>query len=162
MNPLRVLFVCAENSVQSPMAEALLNATDSTHFETTSVGLEASQIHPFTIDVMKDIGIDLAGKRTKTTLDVAHRSFDFVITLCSRAKKECPEFKGAEIIHWQFEDPAGTDAARQKRIFASLRDQISQRIRLFALVQVRFNKVNTLARHAASKVEGHRNVSMPA
>jgi arsenate reductase len=67
MNPLRVLFVCAENSVQSPMAEALLNATDSTHFETTSVGLEAGQIHPFTVDVMKDIGIDLSGKRTKTT-----------------------------------------------------------------------------------------------
>lgn len=161
MNPLRVLFVCAENSVQSPMAEALLNATDSTHFETTSVGLEAGQIHPFTVDVMKDIGIDLAGKRTKTTRDVAHRSFDFVITLCSRAKKECPEFKGAEIIHWQFEDPAGTDAARQKRIFASLRDQISQRIRLFALVQVRFTELNKLARHA-SKVEGHRNVPMPA
>jgi len=143
------------------MAEALLNATDSTHFETTSVGLEAGQIHPFTVDVMKDIGIDLAGKRTKTTRDVAHRSFDFVITMCPRAKKGCPEFEGAEVIHWQFEDPAGTDAARQKRIFASLRDQISQRIRLFALVQVRFTEINTLARHA-SKVEGHRNVTMTA
>jgi len=131
------------------MAEALLNATDSTHFETTSVGLEAGQIHPFTVDVMKDIGIDLAGKRTKTTREVAHRSFDFVITMCPRAKKGCPEFEGAEVIHWQFEDPAGTDAARQKRMFASLRDQISQRIRLFALVQVRFTEVNTLARQAS-------------
>jgi protein-tyrosine-phosphatase len=143
------------------MAEALLNATDSTHFETTSVGLEAGQIHPFTVDVMKDIGIDLADKRTKTTREVAHRSFDFVITLCPRAKKECPEFEGAEVIHWQFEEPAGTDAARQKRMFASLRDQISQRIRLFALVQVRFTEVHTLAHHA-SKVEGHRNVPMTA
>jgi protein-tyrosine-phosphatase len=123
--------------------------------------LEAGQIHPFTVEVMKDIGIDLTGKRTKTAHDVAHRSFDFVITLCSRAKRECPEFKGAEVIHWQFEDPTGLDAVRQKRMFASLRDQISQRIRLFALVQVRFIQVNTLAHHA-SKVEGHRDVPMTA
>jgi len=135
----RVLFLCANNGVQSPIAEALLKGTDSEHFEVTSAGIDRGDTHPLTVEVMKEIGVDLERRATKATRDILDRGFDLVITLCDRAKVECPKFQGAEIIHWQFEDPLNTrDQMQQTRMFRSLRDQIAQRVRLFALVQVRF------------------------
>ena len=139
---LRVLFLCAGNAVQSPIAESLLTAADSEHFEVASAGIERGDIHPITIDVMKEIGVDLHGRATKVIQDVANSNYDFVITLSDRARFECPEFPGAELVHWQLDDPfSSQDEAKQKRLFQSLRDQIAQRVRLFALVQVRFIEI---------------------
>ena len=136
---LRVLFVCATNGVHSPMAEALLNRLDSEHFEATSAGIDRGEMHPFTVEVMRPSDIDLEGTRTKTTREVLRLHFDFVITLCDRARFECPRFAEAELVHWRFDNPlAESDYTKQKRMFQSLRDQIAQRVRLFALVQVRF------------------------
>jgi arsenate reductase len=135
----KVLFLCSGNGVESPMAEMLLNGLDSAHFEVLSAGIERGETHPLTIEVMKEIEIDLKGRVTKAVRDLLGRRFDFVITLSDRAKSECPRFPGAEIIHWRFDDPcAALDRTKQKRMFRSVRDQIAQRIRLFALVQVRF------------------------
>ncbi len=142
----RVLFLCACNGVQSPMAEALLNGLDSKHFDAISAGIDSGQVHPLTVEVMKDIGIDLKGKITQTIQDIMDRRFDFVITLCERARLECPTLPEAELVHWQFQDQLGVvDDAQRKRVFQSLRDQIAQRVRLFALVQVRFAPVGTYA-----------------
>jgi len=55
-------------------------------------------------------------------------------------------FCRAEIVHWQFDDPLlELDPEKQKRRFRSLRDQIAQRVRLFALVQTRFASIGTHA-----------------
>jgi protein-tyrosine-phosphatase len=141
---LKVLFLCANNGVQSPMAEALLNQLDSKHFEAISAGIDRGENHPLMVGVMKEIGIDLRGRATKATHDVRDLGFDFVITLCDRAKSECPSFPEAELVHWQFDDPLGvSDPAKQKRLFQSLRDQIAHRVRLFALVQARFASADT-------------------
>jgi ArsR family transcriptional regulator, arsenate/arsenite/antimonite-responsive transcriptional repressor / arsenate reductase (thioredoxin) len=140
---LKVLFLCATNGVQSAMAEALLNSADSKHFEVTSAGIDRGEIHALTAEVMKEIGLDLSGKGTKSVRDVLGFRFDLVITLCDRSRSGCPPFPGAEIIHWQFPNPlVVADPTKQKRMFQSLRDQISQRIRLFALVQARFVAVD--------------------
>jgi protein-tyrosine-phosphatase len=139
---VRVLFLCANNGVQSPMAQGLLNALDSVHFEVLSAGIERGETHPLTIEVMREINIDLEGRATNAAQDVFGQGFDFVITLCNHSRAECPKFPEAEVVHWQFQDPlAAGDHANQKRLFQSLRDQIAQRIRLFALVQVRFIEV---------------------
>jgi protein-tyrosine-phosphatase len=141
---LRVLFVCASNAVHSPMAEALLHRLDSEHFEVTSAGLDRQELHPLTVDVMKEIGCDVDGIVPKTANDLLGLRFDFVITLCDRARAECPVFPGAEVVHWQVDDPmAQGDPAKLKRTFQSLRDQIAQRVRLFALVQARFAELAT-------------------
>jgi arsenate reductase len=121
------------------MAEALLKGLDPGHFEVLSAGVERGETHPLTIEVMKEIGIDLEGRVTKAVRDLRGLGFDFVVTLCDRAKSECPNFPESEVVHWQFDNPFATpDHLKQKRIFRSIRDQIAQRIRLFALVQVRF------------------------
>jgi protein-tyrosine-phosphatase len=143
---IRVLFLCATNGVQSPMAEALLKRADSQHFEVTSAGMDCGEIHPTAIDVMREISVDLDGKTTTPIRDVQGKNFDFVITLCDRARSSCPRFGDAEVVHWKFDDPSTQlDLVKQKRMFQSLRDQIAQRIRLFALVQVRFSDVKLSA-----------------
>ena len=141
MKKIKVLFLCASNGLQSPMAEELLSTVDSTHFEVVSAGIERGDIHPRTMEVMREINVDLEGKATTGMEDVSSVGFDFVITLCNRSRTECPEFPEAEVVHWQFPDPlASVEHTDQKRMFRSVRDQIAQRIRLFALVQVRFTK----------------------
>ena len=144
----RVLFLCAKNDLYSPMAEALLNKLDSQHFEVMSAGIDRGEMHPIMVEVMKEIGIDLERRAPKTIRDVLDRSFDFVITLCDRARLECPMFEGAELVHWRLDDPlAALDRPRRKRMVQSLRDQIAQRVRLFALVQVRFAMPDSPAHH---------------
>ena len=143
---LRVLFLCANNSVESPIAKALLDGLDSVHFEAFSAGIERGEIHPLTVEVMKEIGVDLGGRAAKAARDLLNFHFDFVITLSERAKSECPEFPNAELVHWRFDDPlAAMEDTKRRRLFQSLRDQIAQRIRLFALVQVRFARVEKYA-----------------
>jgi protein-tyrosine-phosphatase len=135
---LKVLFLCATNGVQSPMAEALLNMLDSEHFEAISAGIQQGETHPLTIEAMKEVGVDLGGRISKSTQDVLDLCVDLVITLCDRARLECPAFPKAEVVHWHFDDPlAVSDHSKQKRLFQSLRDQIAHRVRLFALVQAR-------------------------
>src|SRR5262245_2663004 len=139
---LKVLFLCADNGVHSLMAEALLRRVDSEHFDVTSAGREAGEVHPLTVEMMKEIGVDLKGTVPKGIQEVKCRNFDFVITLCERAKSADCRFPEAELIHWQFDDHSTViDPAKQRRMFRSLRDQIAQRVRLFSLVQVRFSTV---------------------
>jgi protein-tyrosine-phosphatase len=144
MKRITVLFLCASNGAQSLMAESLLKAADSEHFEVFSAGIERGSIHPLTIEVMREINIDFEGRATTAVQDVLGRRFDFVITLCDRSRKERPEFPGAESVHWQFQDPltASVDLTGQKRLLQSFRDQVAQRVRLFALVQARFIEIH--------------------
>jgi protein-tyrosine-phosphatase len=93
---------------------------------------------------MQEIGVDLKGRASKTIHDFVGRSFDFVITLSDSARSECRGFPEADVVHWEFEDPSTeSDPERRMRLFRSLRDQITQRVRLFALVQARFVPIDT-------------------
>jgi protein-tyrosine-phosphatase len=120
------------------MAEALLNRADSEHFVAVSAGTDRAETYPLTTSVMKEIGVDFEGRVPRAVSEVRDLSFDFVITLCDRARSEGAKFSGAEVVHWQFPDVmATTDPGKQERLLRSLRDQIAQRVRLFALVQTR-------------------------
>jgi ArsR family transcriptional regulator len=120
------------------MAEALLAAMDPEHFEAFSAGIERGEMHPFAVEVMKEIDINLQGRPTRSVDDVRHLPFDVVITLCDRARFLGPKFTQAEILHWRLDDPLiVSDRVKQKRMFHVLRDQISQRIRFFTLVYAR-------------------------
>jgi len=56
---VRVLFLCSQNSARSQMAEAFLRLYGGERFEAHSAGLEPARIHPYTIQVMREVGIDL-------------------------------------------------------------------------------------------------------
>jgi arsenate reductase len=82
---------------------------------------------------MKELGVDVSQQTSKDITLFQGQEFDYVITVCDRAKQHCPVFPGAVPIHWGFDDPAEAPPERQTAAFRQVRDEIQQRIRLFLL-----------------------------
>jgi arsenate reductase len=120
------------------MAEALLRRIDSENFEAVTAPIRADEIHPLTVEAMKEVGVDVLEKSLAVPDDFRNDVFDFVITLCDRAKLDVVEFQGGEQILWHFDNPLTIrDPQRRVSAFRTLRDQIAQRLHLFVLVQAR-------------------------
>ena len=132
--PIRVIFVCTGNSARSQMAEALLRREGGDAFEVVSAGVRPRGVDPLTIRALAGIGIDIRAARSKPVEEFLGQSFDYVITVCDRARESCPVFPGgAETLHWGFDDPAdasGPDAARLA-VFDRVMREIAGRIRSF-------------------------------
>jgi arsenate reductase len=116
---LKILFVCVHNSARSQIAEELLRLKlgDSVHVE--SAGLEAGDINPVVIDVLKIRGVDISEKQTKSVIDLFKQSarFNYVITVCDEANGEkCPIFPGAfKHLHWSFPDPSSFTGSYEEK-----------------------------------------------
>jgi protein-tyrosine-phosphatase/DNA-binding transcriptional ArsR family regulator len=105
--PARVLFLCTGNSARSQIAEALAGRLSGGAVSAASAGSHPKPLHPNAVRVMRERGIDLAGRRSKHLSEFAAQRFDYVISLCDRVREVCPEFPGApELIHWSIPDPA--------------------------------------------------------
>src|SRR5580658_10018105 len=103
----RVLVLCTGNSARSQMAEGLLRFQAGERFEVFSAGTKPSLVRPEAIVVMRELGIDISGRRSKSVDEFAGQSFDYVLTVCDNAKESCPIFPGTPItIHQGFEDSA--------------------------------------------------------
>ena len=133
----RVLFLCTGNSARSQMAESLLRHLANDRYEVASAGTSPKGVHPRTIEVMQEMGIDIAGQRSKDVKQFLGEKFDYVITVCDRAKQQCPIFPGAEPIHWGFDDPAEAPSEQELETFRRVRNEIQQRLRLFLLANPR-------------------------
>ncbi len=135
----RVLFLCTHNSARSQMAEGLLRAHGGDWVEVFSAGTEASRVHPLAIEAMDKLGIDIRGQASKLVGQYLAERFDYVITVCDRAKENCPIFPGApEQIHWSFPDPAAVDGSHIHKLqaFSQTALGLSQRIKhLLLLIQ---------------------------
>ena len=127
----RVLFLCTGNSARSQMAEALLRKSGGDRFDVFSAGTHPKGLHPMTIEVMRESDIDVSGHRSKDMKEFIGQKFDYVITVCDRARQQCPIFPGSESIHWGFDDPAEAPSAGQLQAFRNVREEIRQRINLF-------------------------------
>lgn len=135
--PIRVLFVCTGNSARSQMAEAVLKRVGGADFEVYSAGTEPKEVNPYTVRVLDDAGFDLSGARSKSTDEFAGQSFDYVITVCDRARAVCPVFPGhGETLHWGLEDPAEMEGTDDQKLAAFQRTymEVNQRIRPFVEV----------------------------
>jgi arsenate reductase len=128
----RVLFLCTGNSARSQMAEGLLRHIASDQFEVFSAGTRPVGLNPNAVTAMAEIGIDIAGSRSKSVDEFAGQQFDYVFTVCDNAKESCPIFPGAgKRLHHSFEDPAAAPIDQQAVIFRKVRDQIAARLREF-------------------------------
>ena len=133
----RILVVCTGNSARSQMAAGFLSSFDP-RLDVYSAGTDpAPRINPNAIRAMNEVGIDISHQTSKDVELYVNRKFDFVITVCDRAKQQCPIFPGAEAIHWGFDDPAEAPSERQGETFRRVREEILQRIRLFLLANSR-------------------------
>lgn len=137
MAPIRVIFVCTGNSARSQMAEALLRKEGGDAFEVVSAGVDPQGVNPMTIRALAEVGIDITGARSKSVIEFLGQPFDYVVTVCDRARESCPVFPGgAETLHWGFDDPAeatGTDAERHA-VFVRVMGEVGRRIRAFVPV----------------------------
>ncbi len=89
------------------MAEGLLNYFGKGKYIAKSAGTEPTRVHPYAINVMDEIGIDIRHHRSKSIEEFRGERFDYVVTVCDHAKQTCPFFPGAkEYIHRSFTDPA--------------------------------------------------------
>ncbi|PKG31283.1 arsenate reductase ArsC [Methanoregula sp.] len=103
----KVLFICTHNSARSQMAEGYMNVKYGDRYEAFSAGTEVTRVHPMAIEVMKEIGIDISGHRSKLIDEFFGKGIETVVTVCDSAQKACPFFPGAqEVIHQSFTDPS--------------------------------------------------------
>jgi protein-tyrosine-phosphatase len=116
------------------MAQALLNAKGRGRFRAESAGSQpAAQVNPYAIETLREYGVPWAGHPPRSVDGLEREQWDFVVTVCDRAKESCPIFPGQPVLaHWGMRDPAevrGDDAAKR----AAFRDAfllISRRIDL--------------------------------
>jgi arsenate reductase len=129
---LRVLFLCTHNACRSQMAEALLRLRFGGTYEAFSAGTAPTAIHPLTVEVMSELGVDLSYKVPKPLETYLGQPFDIAVTMCDSAQQSCPVFPGAKkMIHRSFPDPSvvvGSDA-QVLEAFRRARDQIDQWIK---------------------------------
>lgn len=130
--PLRVLFVCTENAGRSQIAEALLQHKGGDAFHVASAGSHpARRVHALAVDVLREQGIDWSRHAPKGFDVVVDKTWDLIITLCDRAREQCPAFPGQPVYaHWGMPDPAaiGGDDAAQRQAFHDALMHLRQRI----------------------------------
>jgi protein-tyrosine-phosphatase/DNA-binding transcriptional ArsR family regulator len=122
-----VLFLCTGNSSRSQIAEALCEQLSHGAVSAESAGSHPKPLHPDTLRVLRERGIDPAGCRSKHLGEFSGRRFDYVISLCDRVREVCPEFPGGpELIHWSVPDPARE--AKTRPAFERTAAELSTRI----------------------------------
>lgn len=123
-----VLILCTGNSCRSHMAEGILRMAAGEILDVQSAGAKpAGYVHPLAIQVMKEVGIDISGHRSKPLTEFLNRKVETVITVCGHADQLCPIFPGqVNRYHWPFDDPAkaeGSDAQKLQK-FREVRDAL--------------------------------------
>ena len=113
----RVLFVCIGNAGRSQMAQAFyeraggLARSAGTHPE--------SNVHPEVVEVMRELDIDLDGRRPHKLSQEDVEWAELVVTMgCGDA---CPVLPGKRYFDWNLQDPAGMPV----EVVREIRDQIA-------------------------------------
>lgn len=134
MNKKRLLVLCTGNSARSQMGEGLFRHIGGERWDVHSAGTRPSLVRAEAIAVMKELGIDLSGHRSKSVDEFTGQFFDYVVTVCDSARDNCPVFpSNAKRIHWSFADPAAVQGTEEVRLtaFRRIRDQIRDHVEQF-------------------------------
>ena len=118
------LFVCLHNAGRSQMSQALFERNAAGRHTAASAGTNpANGVHPQVIEVMREVGIDLAGRiPQRLTTDLAERA-DVVVTMgCG---DQCPYIPGKRYVDWELPDPQDLPIEAVRGI----RDEISHLVR---------------------------------
>jgi arsenate reductase len=112
----------------------LLRHLASDRFEVHSAETRPSGLAEEAVEVMREIGIDISGQRSKHVDEYADQAFDYVITVCDSARQTCPAFPGnGQRLHWDVEDPTDTEGAGASRMeaFQKARDVLGGYAKVF-------------------------------
>jgi len=136
----RLLFLCTGNSARSQMAEAILNWKGAGRFHAESAGSRpAARVNPLAIETLRLHGLDWSGHSPRSVDGLEREPWDFVITVCDRAKESCPIFPGQPVLaHWGMPDPAEVegDEAVKRAAFRDALLLIARRIDLLLALPI--------------------------
>ena len=131
-----VLILCTGNSCRSHLAEGILRVAAGGLVDVQSAGSKpAGYVHPLAIGVMKEIGIDISGHRSKHLGEFLQQPVETVITVCGKADQACPMFPGqVNRYHWGFDDPAHATGTEDEKlaVFRRVRDEIKMVFEAYA------------------------------
>ena len=124
MEKKRIVFICVENARRSQMAQGFAEASGQGKIEVYSAGSRpSSSIDPMVIEVMKEKGIDLSGKRPKELNDLPPIEMNYLVTM--GCEETCPAVLAKKIIEWEIPDPKG----KSIKTFRQVRDMIEVKVR---------------------------------
>ena len=138
MDKKKVIFICTGNACRSQMAEGLLRHMAGNKFEVYSAGSHPSRLHPASVAVMAEWGIDIARHTAEPIDDYLETGIDIVITVCDNAQQICPTFPGnVKRIHWGLDDPYHGWGAEPEDLlpYREIRDELKDRIKVFLTEQ---------------------------
>jgi arsenate reductase len=132
---VRVLFVCTGNSARSQMAEAWARHYGQGRVEAVSAGVDPKGLHPLTVKVMAERGVDVSRQSSKILTDEMIQTADYVITVCGHADQHCPTLAPhVRKLHWGIDDPAARGERESEEALAAFRqarDDLESRVRKF-------------------------------
>lgn len=108
------------------MAEALMRHMYGDRFDVFSAGTNPGVVNPYAIRAMQELGVDMSSHRSKSVDEFMDQDFDYVVTVCDNARKNCPFFPGKNVIHRAFRDPAAAKGTKEEvmAVFRQIRDEI--------------------------------------
>jgi arsenate reductase len=124
-----VLFVCVENSARSQMAEGFFRKYAPRGYLTISAGTRpAGEINPLTIQVMREVGIDISKQKSKIITEYMIKNSYIRVNMGCMDKESCPTLFIHNLLEWRIEDPKDKSLEKVREI----RDNIEQRVRQLA------------------------------
>ena len=132
----KIIFICTGNACRSQIAEGIMRQLAGDKFDVFSAGSHPSLVHPMSIKVMKEIGINITSHTSDPISNFLSKNINIVVTVCDNADKVCPVFPGkVERIHWSIKDPFkgwGSDPDDLDN-FTRTRDDLYERIKNFLI-----------------------------
>jgi protein-tyrosine-phosphatase len=119
--PGSVLFVCSENALRSPMAEAMVKTYFGDRVYVDSIGVRDGELDPMAVAVMQELDIDISGHRPKRLDDLLDTSFDAIVTLSPEAHHEALDRlrnEAVDVVFWPTYDPSVVEGNRDVRLAA--------------------------------------------
>jgi protein-tyrosine-phosphatase len=131
--PGAILFACSLNAVRSPMAAAIMRHLFGRFVYVDSVGSRRGELDPLAVEVMDEIGIDIAKHKPRSFEEFEDTSFDLVITLSPEAHHKAMELtrtSGAQVEYWPTMDATAVEGSRDQRLasYRAVRDELQRRI----------------------------------
>jgi len=126
--PVRIYFLCIHNRCRSQIAEAFAKHYGGKNVIAESAGLEASEIHPLTVEAMQEVGIDISQNIANKINMKTFLASNIIVKLCEKLTERCPIVPfGIKNVEWDLKDPLSiVDGTIEdvRKVRDEIRDQV--------------------------------------